>query len=127
MNALGLMLLGSIAHATVFALVGAVLYLAVRRSSPATGSFAAGACLLIMAIVSVVVLGPWPRWWTIAGPPSGEARKVGRVVRRRLRCRSAAGPADCDRRPAGPRAAASGRRPSRGGRCVTLGHVGISG
>jgi hypothetical protein len=67
------MLAGSIAHATVFALVGTVVYLALRRSSPARGSIATWACLLIMAIVSVVVLGPWPRFWTFAPPHAEEA------------------------------------------------------
>ncbi len=76
MNALGLMLLGSIAHATVFASVGAVLYLALRRSNPATGSLAAAACLLIMAIVSVIVLTPWPRWWTFVALHAAEAQVV---------------------------------------------------
>ena len=69
-NAIGLMLLGSIAHATVFALIGALFYLAFRRSSPAAGALAAASSLFFMAIVSVVVLGPWPVWWTIATPRS---------------------------------------------------------
>jgi beta-lactamase regulating signal transducer with metallopeptidase domain len=68
LNALGLTLLGSIAHATVFALLGAMFYLALRRSSPAAGALAAGSCLLFMAIVSAIVLGPWPRWYTIPAP-----------------------------------------------------------
>ena len=41
-------------------------YLAIRRWGPAAGSLAAGSSLLIMALVSIVVLGPWPRWWTLA-------------------------------------------------------------
>ncbi len=68
MNALGLTLLGSIAQATVFALVGTIVYLALRRYSPAAGTVAAGSCLLFMAFVSAVALGPWPRWCTIAAP-----------------------------------------------------------
>ena len=36
--------------------------------SPAAGALAAGSSLLFMAIVSAVVLGPWPGWWTIAAP-----------------------------------------------------------
>ena len=66
MNTLGLMLVGSIAHATAFAVVGIVAYLALRRRGPAAGSLAAGSSLLIMAAVSMIVLGPWPRWWTVA-------------------------------------------------------------
>jgi hypothetical protein len=61
-NTLGPILLGSIAHATGFALVGTLVYLAWRRFSPAAGSVAAGSCLLIMALVSLVALSPWPRW-----------------------------------------------------------------
>jgi hypothetical protein len=68
LNTLGLTLLGSIAHATVFAFLGAMFYLALRRSSPAAGALAAGSCLLFMAIVSAIVLGPWPHWYTIAAP-----------------------------------------------------------
>ncbi len=66
MNTLGLMLLGSIVHATAFAVVGILAYLALRRWGPAAGSLAAGWSLLIMVAVSMVVLGPWPRWWTFA-------------------------------------------------------------
>ena len=65
MNALGLILLGSIVHATGFAVLGILVYLVLRRRGPAAGSLAAGASLLIMVLVSVVVLGPWPRWWTL--------------------------------------------------------------
>ncbi len=68
MNALGLALLGSIAHATVFASLAAILYLALRRASSAAGALAAGASLLFMAIVSAIALGPWPVWYTIAAP-----------------------------------------------------------
>jgi beta-lactamase regulating signal transducer with metallopeptidase domain len=68
LNALGLTLLSSIAHATVFALAGTIVYLAIRRLSPAAGALAAGSCLLFMAIVSAVAVGPWPRWCTIAAP-----------------------------------------------------------
>ena len=70
MNAIGLMLLGSIAHATAFVLIGTLIYLALRRFSPAAGAFTASSSLLIMAIVSVVVLSPWPAWWRITAPGS---------------------------------------------------------
>jgi beta-lactamase regulating signal transducer with metallopeptidase domain len=75
LNAIGLMLLGSIAHATVFAVVGGLFYLAFRRASPAAGAFSAASTLLFMAIVSVVVLGPRPAFWTIAAPWSGAPRQ----------------------------------------------------
>ena len=42
MNALRLLLLGSIVHATGFAVIGSLVYLALRRWSPAAGSLAAG-------------------------------------------------------------------------------------
>ncbi len=66
MNALGLILLGSITHATGFAVLGVLVYLVFRRRGPAAGSLAAGSSLLIMVLVSMVVLSPWPRWWTVA-------------------------------------------------------------
>ncbi len=65
-NTLGLVLLGSIAHATVFAVAGIAAYLGLRRWGPAAGSLAAGSSLAVMVLVSIVVLGPWPRWWTLS-------------------------------------------------------------
>ena len=44
------MLLGSIAHATGFAIVGTLFYLALRRWSPAAGALAAGSSIVIMAL-----------------------------------------------------------------------------
>jgi prepilin-type processing-associated H-X9-DG protein len=67
MNALGLLLLGSIAHATAFAIAGIVAYLALRRWGPAAGSLAAASSLGIMVLVSIIVLSPWPRWWSFRG------------------------------------------------------------
>ncbi len=64
MNALGFWLVGSVAHATVFAIAGIAAYLAIRRWGPAAGSLAAGSSLVIMVLVSAVVLSPWPHWWT---------------------------------------------------------------
>jgi beta-lactamase regulating signal transducer with metallopeptidase domain len=66
MNVLGLMLLGSIVHATGFAVLGILVYLALRRRGPAAGSLVSGSTLTIMVLVSMVVLSPWPRWWTVA-------------------------------------------------------------
>ena len=65
MNALGWLILGSIVHATGFAVIGSIAYVALRRWSPAAGALSAAASLLIMACVSIIVLGPWPRWWTL--------------------------------------------------------------
>jgi hypothetical protein len=71
-NALSFMILGAIAHATGFAVIGSLFYLALRRVSPAAGSLAAGSSLAIMALVSLIALGPWPRWWVI--DPDSAAR-----------------------------------------------------
>ena len=76
MNALGWLVLDSIAHATGFALVGAVAYLVWRRWSPAAGALAASSSLLIMALVSMIALGPWPRWWNIGTGPAGHATEA---------------------------------------------------
>ncbi len=64
MNTLGLILLGSAVHATVFAIGGALVYLALRRSSPAAGALAAGSCLAMIALVSLVAASPWRGFWT---------------------------------------------------------------
>jgi Protein of unknown function (DUF1559)/BlaR1 peptidase M56 len=80
-NALGLVLLGSIVHATGFALLGSLFYLGLRRWSPAAGALAAGSSLVIMSLVSIVVLSPWPQWWIVAwaepgGAPTSDAREA---------------------------------------------------
>jgi Protein of unknown function (DUF1559)/BlaR1 peptidase M56 len=62
-NAFGWLILGSIAHATGFAVIGSMAYLALRRLSPAAGALVAASSLMITALVSIIVLGPWPRWW----------------------------------------------------------------
>ncbi len=65
MNAIGMMLAGSIAHATLFAAAGIAAYLALRHRGPAAGSLAAVSGLAVMAAVSIVMLSPWPRWWVV--------------------------------------------------------------
>jgi len=70
-NTFGPILLGSMAQATGFALIGTVVYLAWRRISPAAGSLAAGSCLLVMSLVSLFAFLPWPRWWIVAPVKSG--------------------------------------------------------
>ena len=62
--------------------LGSLVYLALRRWSPAAGSLAAGSSLVIMALVSIVVLGPWPRWWTGRSPELGRRAGVSRAPRR---------------------------------------------
>jgi hypothetical protein len=69
-NTISPMLLASIAHATGFAVLGTLVYLAMRRFSPAAGALASSASMVIMAVVSLVALGPWPCWWVLAPPES---------------------------------------------------------
>ena len=73
MNTISVMLLGSIAHATGFAIVGTLVYLALRRFSPAAGALASCSSIVIMALVSLIVLGPWPRWWVVDPAESARA------------------------------------------------------
>ncbi len=49
-------------HATGFALLGIVVYLALRRWSPAAGALAAASSLVVMAMVGFLAFCPWPRW-----------------------------------------------------------------
>jgi hypothetical protein len=49
-------------HATGFALLGIVVYLALRRWSPAAGALAAASSLVVMAMVAILAFCPWPRW-----------------------------------------------------------------
>ncbi len=77
MNALGLLLVGSIAHATAFAVLGMGAYLALRRWGPAAGALAAGSSLGVMAAVAVLVISPWPRWWTLGlNRPASPAPRI---------------------------------------------------
>ena len=42
--------------------LGILVYLALRRWSPAAGALAAAASLVVMALVAVLAFCPWPRW-----------------------------------------------------------------
>ena len=80
---------------------GSLVYLALRRWGPAAGSLAAGSSLVIMALVSLVVLGPWPRWWVLAPETSHRrdaaiCRAVERLDETRLRLERNG---RCDRQP----------------------------
>jgi prepilin-type processing-associated H-X9-DG protein len=59
------MLLGSVTHATGFAILGALVYLAMRRLGPAAGALVSSSTIMIMAVVSLIDMGPWPRWWVM--------------------------------------------------------------
>ena len=62
MNLLEVSLLEGGIRATVFALAGILVYLIMRRWSPAAGSLTAASTLVVMGIVSLLALNPWPRW-----------------------------------------------------------------
>jgi hypothetical protein len=80
-SALGLILIGSIVHATGFALLGSLFYLGLRRWSPAAGALAAGSSLVIMSLVSIAVLSPWPQWWIVAwAEPGRPPERIARVA-----------------------------------------------
>jgi prepilin-type processing-associated H-X9-DG protein len=64
-NSPGWLILSGAIHATAFALIGSVIYLVVRRASPAGGALAAAASLVIMGLVSLAVMVPVPARWTI--------------------------------------------------------------
>ncbi len=49
-------------HATGFSMLGIVVYLALRRWSPAAGALAAAASLVVMVLVALLGFCPWPRW-----------------------------------------------------------------
>ncbi len=51
-------------HATGFAVLGIVVYLTLRRWSPAAGALAAASSLVVMALVGLLAFCPWPRWGT---------------------------------------------------------------
>ena len=62
MNLLEVSLLEGAIRATVFALAGILVYLIMRRWSPAAGSLTAASTLVVMGVVSLLALSPWPRW-----------------------------------------------------------------
>ncbi len=78
MSAMGMMLAAAAIHSSVFAIAGIAAYLMIRRWGPAAGSLAAGAGLVVMAIVAAVAMSPWPRWWTIGGIDRPKAAVVAR-------------------------------------------------
>jgi Protein of unknown function (DUF1559)/BlaR1 peptidase M56 len=76
-NWLGWLIVSGAAHATAFAIIGCIAYLAIRRRSPAAGSLAAAASLVIMAAVSLIALVPLPAWWVLTiGPTTRQAAVI---------------------------------------------------
>jgi hypothetical protein len=56
----------SVLHVTSFALIGSLLYLALRRWNPAAGALLAASTLIVMSLVSALAFSPWPRWQAAA-------------------------------------------------------------
>ncbi len=65
MNAIGAGLVWSGVQVTLLVLAGGVVYAVLRRRSPAAGSLAALALLVIAIGFSVLAVSPWPNWWRI--------------------------------------------------------------
>ncbi len=64
MNTLGISLLWCVLQATLFTSLGLVVYLALRRRSPAAAATAVASTLVVLAVVSALAFSPWPRWYT---------------------------------------------------------------
>lgn len=62
MNALGAALVWCVIQVTLFGLVGAAIYGIARRFGPQNGARAALACLLIVGVLGLAALSPWPSW-----------------------------------------------------------------
>ena len=80
MNALGAIFWEGVLHATAFALLGIMVYLVLRRWSPAAGALGAASTLVVMTFVSALAFCPWPRWGPIvslSGPAAEVADSAG--------------------------------------------------
>ncbi len=62
MNNLGISLIWLIGQVTLLCSVTAVIYLIARRRHPAAGATAALSGLLLAAVLTLLVVSPWPRW-----------------------------------------------------------------
>ena len=69
MNELGLTLVWCAVQVTVFGTVAGLLYLSMRRRSPASRSTVLTSTLLSVILLSVLAWSPWPRW---IGTPTDE-------------------------------------------------------
>ena len=84
MNIVESSLLEGAIRATAFALAGIMIYLIMRRWSPAAGSLTAASTLVLMGVVSLLALCPWPRWGPvlpIAAAPRPDASRRSRGAR----------------------------------------------
>ncbi len=73
MNAVGASLVWSGVQVTLLVLAGGVVYAVLRRRSPAAGSLAALALLVISIGFSMLALSPWPNWWRLHVKSTGAA------------------------------------------------------
>ena len=73
MNAVGASLVWSGVQVTLLVLAGGVVYAVLRRRSPAAGSLAALALLVIAIGFSMLALSPWPNWWRLHVASAGAA------------------------------------------------------
>jgi beta-lactamase regulating signal transducer with metallopeptidase domain len=64
MNETGTLLLWCAIQATLNLLIGAVVYLSVRRFGPSTGAWAAASTLLVLCAATAAAFSPWPHWWS---------------------------------------------------------------
>jgi beta-lactamase regulating signal transducer with metallopeptidase domain len=78
MNAIGAGLVWSGVQATLLVLAGGLVYAVLRRRSPAAGSLAALALLVIAIGFSLLALSPWPNWWrlNVATTNTAEQRTI---------------------------------------------------
>ena len=99
--------------------LGILVYLIMRRWSPAAGSLAAASTLVVMAFVSVLALCPWPRWGPMLdsnGCLVAEVRRSGGSDDDR-RGNPAANAASAGQPPVCPERARPGPRRGNGTRC----------
>ncbi len=70
MNAIGIALAWCIVQVTLISLLAAGVYLLVRRLRPAAAAPVVLAGLVMVVVLSLLVLSPWPRWTmhSVAGP-----------------------------------------------------------
>ena len=66
MNEIGILLLWCALQATLYLVVGSLLYAVMRRFGPAPGASAAASTLVALCCISAAAFSPWPRWWTLA-------------------------------------------------------------
>lgn len=64
MNEMGVLLFWCAVQATLYLLVGTIVYLVVRRFGPATGAWAAASTLITLCAMTVAIFSPWPHWWS---------------------------------------------------------------